>query len=147
MENFQNFRFQFWENLEIMSIQTKRRQRYSSNRAKPSLIWNYVRFVLEKAIRKLRPLVKMLQKDIMLHGTEKDGVVSVIMFFKSVSTACVQGLMGIPSRTSNQNPLWSVGNLEFSIVLKIKPQPRPHFTALSCTLNIRPWIGWLIWGP
>ena len=28
----------------------------------------------------------MLQKDIMLHGIEKDGVVLVIMFFKSVST-------------------------------------------------------------
>ena len=28
----------------------------------------------------------MLQKDIMLHGTEKDGVVSVTTLFKSVST-------------------------------------------------------------
>ena len=52
--------------------------------------------MLEKAIRKLRQLVKMLQKDIMLHGTEKDGVVSVIMFFKSVSTAYT-GPNGHPS--------------------------------------------------
>ena len=55
--------------------------------------------------------------------------------------------MDIPPRTSNLNPLWSVGNLKISMVLKMKPQPRPHFTALSCTLNFRPWNRCLIWRP
>ena len=58
----------------------------------------------------------MLQKDIMLHGTEKDGVVSVIMFFKSVSkgpnghpfpdikskSAVVRGKSKIPNRSENE---------------------------------------------